>query len=96
MDLLFKRYANPYIFLDSMIKNRRFEDFVIKFAKTITKEKEDQQNWEFFLHKVWNGTYQEFIDDLEITKRNLNMSKEREREIIEHSNYIMDNFKPNV
>lgn len=95
MDLLFKRYASPFSFVNEMIKTRRFERFVIDFVKTVVKERDEQHNWEFFLHKIWSGTYQDFIDDIETTKSNLHMTKERERELIEHSNYIMDNFKPN-
>ena len=94
MDLLFKRYASPFLFLNGMIQNKRFFEFVVDFVKTINEEKEKEQNWQFFLHKVWEGTYQDFCEDIENNKKNLTMTKKREAEIVQHSENILNNFNP--
>ena len=40
MDLLFQRYASPFLFVDGMIQTGRFAEFVIEFIKTTNQEKE--------------------------------------------------------
>ena len=95
MDLLFKRYASPFSFVDGMIQSGRFHEFVVEFANTITREKEEERNWEFFLHKVWEGTYQDFLADIENNKRNLAMTKRTIETTIQHSMNILNNFNPN-
>ena len=63
MDLLFKRYANPFIFLDELIANGRFFEYVIELQKIINKE----ESWDFYLHKVFDKTYEEFLDAVEMS-----------------------------
>ena len=77
-----------------MIQSRRFEEFVVSFANTITREKEEKQNWDFFLHKVWEGTYQDFIADVENNKKNLTMTKRTIETTVQHSMNILNNFNP--
>ena len=95
MDLLYQRYASPFSFIDGMLLNGRFEEFVVEFMKTISKEKEERMNWEFFLHKVWEGTYQDFISDVENNKKNLTMPKRAIETTVKHSLDILNNFNPN-
>ncbi len=94
MDLLYQRYASPFSFIEGMIQSGRFTEFVVEFANTITKEKEEKTNWEFFLHKVWEGTYQDFISDVENNKKNLTMTKRTIETTINHTKDILNNFKP--
>lgn len=58
MDLLFSKYASPFIFVDSMISNGRFSDFV----ECIWESENEKRNWEFFLHKVHDVSYSEFLE----------------------------------
>ncbi len=95
MDLLYQRYASPFLFVNEMIKSGRFQEFVVDFANTITKEKEEKRNWEFFLHKVWEGTYEKFCTDIENNKKNQNMSKRTIETTVQHSMNILNNFNPN-
>lgn len=94
MDLLFKRYASPFPFMDGMIQTGRFYDFVADFVKTVNQEKEDKINWEFFLHKVWEGTYDDFVSGIENNKKNQNMSKRTIETTVQDSLDILKNFKP--
>lgn len=94
MDLLSKRYANPCFFIDGMIQTRRFSEFVDNFLETVGKENEDKFNWEFFLHKVWEGSYKDFKEDIETNKQNQQMSKRTIETTVQHSMSILNNFNP--
>ena len=60
MDLLFKRYASPFILLDSLISTSSCADFIDEFLNFVN---EDVQ-WEFFLHKVYDKSWKEFKDEI--------------------------------
>ena len=94
MDLLFKRYASPFSFIDGMIQAGQFSDFVTNFIETTNKEKEEDVNWQFFLHKVFEGSYSDFKKKLREDKADRNMSEASLEATIKHSMGILGNFKP--
>ena len=94
MDLLSKRYANPCFFMEGMIQTERFSEFVSDFIKTINQEKEDETDWEFFLHKVWEGSFKDFKDGINTNKENQNMSKRTIETTVQNSMDILNNFSP--
>ena len=60
MDLLFVRYASPFVLLDGLIMTNSLNSFVDDFFDFV-KEK---SQWEFFLHKVYDKTWKEFINEI--------------------------------
>lgn len=60
MDLLFKRYASPFLLLDEMILTGELLEFVTHMVEQVNEE----QEWEFFLHKVFDKSFKEFKDAL--------------------------------
>lgn len=94
MDLLFKRYASPFLFVESMIQTDRFSEFVDEFVKTINSENEEKVNWDFYLHKVQEGSFKEFVDELETNNQNQEMSKETIESTVQQSMDILNNFNP--
>ena len=101
MDLLFKRYASPFPFLDGMIQAGRFCDFVLDFVDAVNRETEAANNerefkthWDFWLHKVWEGSFQDYMADVENNKRNREMSEKALETTYKHSMDILKNFKP--
>lgn len=60
--MLFQRYANPMILLDAMIKGRRFKAFVDEFVSITNEELENKTLWEYWLHKNFDQTYGEFLE----------------------------------
>ena len=58
MDLLFKRYASPFLLLDGFIVTNSLNNFIDDFLDFV---KEDDE-WEFFLHKVYDKNWNEFND----------------------------------
>lgn len=60
MDLLFKRYTSPFVLLDSLILTHSLNNFISDFIDFVNKDKE----WEFFLHKIYDQTWDEFSDSI--------------------------------
>ena len=94
MDLLSKRYASPCFLLDGMIHTCRLCEFVDELMHIDAEEKEEQVNWDFFLHKVWGGSYKEFHDGIETNKKNQQMSERVMETTIQNSMDILHNFHP--
>lgn len=90
MDLLFKRYADPFSLLDGYIRTSRFCEFLHDFGKL---KKEDDM-WEFYLHKVWHKNYAEFREDLQISQDLQEMSDNDIEATVKKSMSILGNFNP--
>ena len=60
MDLLFTRYASPFVLLDGLILTNSLNNFVDDFFDFINEDRE----WEFFLHKVYDKSWSEFSNDM--------------------------------
>ena len=60
--MLFKRYANPMILLDKMIQSGRLTEFVREFIQIRNDELIDQTRWEYWLHRVFDMSFSDFID----------------------------------
>lgn len=64
MDLLFQRYADPMTMLDIMIGAGGFSRFVGEFMKNVN----ETQQWDYFLHKVFDKSFNEFKESLNNTE----------------------------
>ena len=62
MDLLFKRYASPFVLLDVMIQTNSLSDFIDDMFKFINEEFQEKTQWEFFLHKVYDESWKDFCE----------------------------------
>ena len=96
MDRLFQRYADPFPFMDGMIQTGRFYDFVRQFLETDYKEREEQTSWEYFLHKIWEGSFTDFKAAMENDKKNQQMSERTMETTIKDSMNILKNFNPSI
>lgn len=94
MDLLFQRYASPFSFMDGMIQSGRFYEFVCEFLKTVNSEKEEQAEWEFYLHRVWEGSFAEFRESVKMNRDHQNMSQQTIETTVNESMNILKNFNP--
>ena len=61
MDLLFTRYASPFVLLDGLIMTNSLNSFVDDFFDFVNEER----NWEFFLHKVYDQSWSDFVKEIE-------------------------------
>lgn len=95
MDRLFQRYGDPFLFMNGMLQCGRFVEFVEDFVQTTNKEKEDQVNWEFYLHRALvMGSFNDFIAEMETNKKNRNLSKRTIETTVQHSMSILNKFNP--
>lgn len=90
MDLLFSRYADPFSLMDGYIRTSRMCEFVYAFVK----QKKEHDKWEFFLHKVWNKSWDDFCRESNTSQGEMGMSEEEIKAMYEESVNILGNFNP--
>ena len=91
MDLLFKRYASPFVLLDNFIAMGSLSDFIDDFFKFINEEQQEDTKWQFFLHKVFDKSWKEFCEEIE------SVDKAKEIDLgatIKKSYDMLNNFAP--
>lgn len=90
MDLLFTRYASPFLLMDGMIQNGMFCEFIYR----VVKAKREADEWEVYLHKVWDKSFSEFRDEVRLNERHQHMPADQMENTIKHSMNILNNFNP--
>lgn len=92
MDLLFHRYASPLVLLDAYLASGRFAEFVNEVITLTNEETENDTLWEFFLHKVFDQSWGEFMKS---TKRIEPVQQEIDFETtIQDSAKMLEAFSP--
>lgn len=89
MDLLFRRYASPFLLLDEVIKNNRLSEFVAE----VMKSENERQTWEFYLHKIFDKSYSDFKESLGAVEGTAPPEADLEA-TVKSSENILNNFKP--
>lgn len=56
MDLVFHRYASPFLLLDQIIMYDDLSDFV----STMWQVSEEEKQWQYFLAKVFDKSFEDF------------------------------------
>ena len=87
MDLLFVRYASPFVLLDGLILTNSLKNFVDDFFDFINEDRE----WEFFLHKVYDKSWSEFSNEM---KQSENQKQVDLGATIVKSKNMLNNFTP--
>ena len=85
--MLFSKYANPNFLLDEMISSGRFLEFVFEFIDLENERKE----YEFWLHRVFDKSFEEFKQAIEPKKE---VPEEDLEATIENSKEILSSFVP--
>lgn len=94
MDLLFVRYADPFSFINGMIRAGRLDSFVSSFMQKVREEKEEETSWQFYLHKVLDGSYTEFRERLKVRSNLQSMSGRTIETTINDSMNILKKLTP--
>lgn len=89
MDLLFSKYASPFLLLDEVILNNRFCDFIVE----IMDSENERKTWEFYLHKVFDKSYDEFKSSMSSVQTEQIPETDLETTILDSKN-TLNNFKP--
>ena len=90
MDLLFKRYASPFVLIDQMITVGRFAEFIQELQEM---DGEDSL-WDFYLHKVDGKSFNEFKEEVII--QNTEITDEDLETTINNSVEILQGFNPAI
>ena len=94
MDRLFARYADPFSFINGMILSGRFREFVISFWNNTIKEKNEEKSWEFYLHRVFEGSFDEFMEAQKTEAEHRNLPELTIETTIHETMNILNNFNP--
>ena len=89
---MFQRYANPMIIIDKMIRAGRFTEFVQEVMKIRNQEMIEKARWEFWLHKVFELSFDEYIAKLDGTEEVL--SDDEMEATVKESMGIINGFCP--
>lgn len=95
MDLLAKRYASPFLMLDEFIRLQQLHNFVIEVLNIIAEEKVHDARWQFYLHKVYGMSFDEYVrrcEQPQVTERG--MTHKEIGNVIEESRKMLDGFVP--
>ncbi len=99
MDLLSKRYASPFSLLDNLIQAEQFNEWVEYFLNKQAQEDNDKKMWEFFLHKVFDKSFDEWEKEAK-TGQASNivgvMDEAKKEETIKRSEGILNGFNPST
>lgn len=90
MDLLFKRYADPFSLMNGYIQTARFCEFIKAFAEQVTED----DKWEIYLHRVWDKSYPQWCEELKNSQALRNMSEKDMEATVQKSINILGNFTP--
>lgn len=94
MDLIFKRYSNPFSFLDVFISNNNFGYCVDK----IYEQSQEEKWWEMYLATLPlnDKSYVDWKKESQGMKNteNTNLTNEDLDTIVENSRNILSGFKP--
>lgn len=96
MDLLFKRYASPFLILDEMISNNRFTDFIHELSDIKQEENEyedDKLLWDFWVHNIEGQTFSEFKNG-HTQQEYQEITEEEIKETINDSRNTLEGFNP--
>lgn len=74
-----------------MISTGRFFEFVQEFVKTHNEEQEDKTIWEFWLHKVFDQSLEEFKESIKKTNTAAPTQKEL-KETVQATFDMLDGF----
>lgn len=65
--MLYQRYGNPEALLQHYVEIKQLTRFISEVIELIADEITEKTQWEFYLHKVFDQTFDEFLRDV---KRN--------------------------
>lgn len=96
MDLLFQRYANPFILINQMINAHRFDEFVSEILDIKQNEIDSKEIWELYLHHTFlDKTLADFKSQCGISDHKIKpVEKVNFETVVKESVSILEGFKP--
>lgn len=81
------------VLIDGMIRCRRFKEFCLEIIRIRNEEKEEDTLWEFYLHRVFDKTFDEFLSSIKEQPDKKPSSEEIKSTILDSRNMLSD-FHP--
>lgn len=95
MDLLSQRYASPFLIMDEFIRLHQFREFVYEVLKTISDERIHKARWEYYLHRVYEMSFEDYVRECEKPRKGAEyMTNEEIGNVVKDSRDILKGFVP--
>jgi hypothetical protein len=95
MDLLSQRYASPFLIMDEFIRLQQFHDFVYEVLKRIADEKAYKARWEYYLHRVFDISFEEYERRCKMPKQSTEyMTNQEVSNVVNASKELLKGFVP--
>ena len=81
--------------LEQMLQTGRLAEFIDEIGQIMWQEKADKQRWDFWLHRVFDMTFDEYVQLCEDSMRQNESSEKNDIEAtVKHSYEMIENFHP--
>ena len=84
--MLYKRYSNPLLLLQQVLKTGELSEFITKLYEMV----EEESLWEHWLHRYIEKPFNEFLEDYRRQKTPV----ENVETTVKHSYDLLRNFEP--
>lgn len=84
-DLLYQRYGNPLELLQQMVETGQLAGFITELVQIRNEELQEKTMWEYYLHRVYDMTFDEFVQQNKEPETPETMGKDRMVEIVKDS-----------
>lgn len=94
--MLFKRYASPYVFLDSLIENHALKEGL----QNLFYQSEEEKLYQLYLSFAANPfaeitvSFDEWKEQLQNSSENSGLSEQQVNTAVDKANNILENFVP--
>lgn len=79
--------------MNGMIGAGRLDEFVVEVINLHNEEYKDKSLWDVWLHRVFDKSYNEFVDGLEAQNKAA-PTREETASIVSETQNMLNNFKP--
>lgn len=76
-----------------MLQSGRLDEFIVELVSMHNDEAEDKALWEVWLHRVFDKSYNDFVESIK-SQSKAAPTEEETAEIVSESQSILDHFKP--
>lgn len=95
MDLLSQRYASPFLIMDEFIRLQQLHDFVCEVLKRIADEKAYKNRWEYYLHRVFDISFEEYERRCKMPQQSTEyMTSQEVSNVVNASKELLKGFVP--
>ena len=92
---MYHRYANPLELLQQMLEVGQLNRFITEIGQIVWQEKADNQRWDFWVHRVFDMEFSEYVQLCENSMQQAETSDNVDLgETIRNSFEMLENFQP--